>query len=78
MLKIILNLIGSVFRSRQTIATEEAFSHADGIMRRDSKLSGVILLNDLALAAERISRPADNGISHADVMGVLKAVSGSG
>ena len=44
----------------------------------DSKLSGVILLNDLALAAERISRPADNGISHADVMGVLKAVSGSG
>ena len=47
-------------------------------MRRDSKLSGVILLNDLALAAERISRPADNRISHADVMGVLKAVSGSG
>lgn len=45
------------------------------VVDKQGKLSGVVSLNDLALAAERTSRREDEGIGYADVMGVLKAVS---
>jgi CBS domain-containing protein len=45
------------------------------VVDKQGKLNGVISLNDLALAAERSLRRESDGIGHADVMGVLKAVS---
>ncbi len=45
------------------------------VVDKQGKLSGVISLNDLALAAEKSLRREDDGIGYADVMGVLKAVS---
>jgi CBS domain-containing protein len=45
------------------------------VIDKEGKLTGVLSLNDLALAAERNARREDDSIRHADVMDVLRAVS---
>jgi CBS domain-containing protein len=45
------------------------------VLDKEGRLSGVLALNDLALAAERTARRVDDSISYTDVMGVVRAVS---
>jgi CBS domain-containing protein len=45
------------------------------VLDKQGRLSGILTLNDLALAAERTTRRADESVSYADVMGVLRGVS---
>ncbi len=45
------------------------------VLDKQGRLSGILTLNDLALAAERTARRVDESVSYGDVMGVLRAVS---
>lgn len=45
------------------------------VVDKDGHLKGILSLNDLALAAEKSDRRAGEGITYADVVKALKAVS---
>ncbi len=45
------------------------------VLDKQGRLSGILALNDLALAAERTTRRVDESVNYGDVMGVLRAVS---
>jgi CBS domain-containing protein len=45
------------------------------VLDKQGRLSGILTLNDLALAAERTARRVDESVSYGDVMSVLRAVS---
>jgi CBS domain-containing protein len=45
------------------------------VVSKDGRVEGVLSLNDLILAAERLERKREDAVTYADVMSVLKAVS---
>lgn len=45
------------------------------VVAKDGRVEGVLSLNDLILAAERVERKREDAVTYADVISVLKAVS---